>query len=46
MSHINRYPERMKMRQKESKLTLTISNVRTVEEAIKLLSELELRGAL
>jgi transcription-repair coupling factor (superfamily II helicase) len=38
MSHINRFPERMKMRQKESKLTLTISNVRTVEEAIKLLN--------
>jgi transcription-repair coupling factor (superfamily II helicase) len=38
MSHINRFPEKMKMRQKESKLTLTISNVRTVEEAIKILN--------
>lgn len=38
MSHINRFPERMKMRQKDTKLTLTISNVRTVEEAIKILN--------
>jgi transcription-repair coupling factor (superfamily II helicase) len=38
MAHINRFPERMKMRQKESKLTLTISNVRSVEEAIRILN--------
>jgi transcription-repair coupling factor (superfamily II helicase) len=43
MSHINKFPDRMKMRQKDSKLTLTISNVRTVGEAIRVLSELELR---
>jgi transcription-repair coupling factor (superfamily II helicase) len=38
MSHINRNPERMKMRQREAKLTLTIANVRTVEGAIRLLN--------
>ena len=39
MTRINRYPERMKMRQKDSKLTLTISNVKNVSEAIKVIGE-------
>jgi transcription-repair coupling factor (superfamily II helicase) len=38
MSHINSRPDRMKMRQRDSKLSLTIANVRTVEGAIKILS--------
>jgi transcription-repair coupling factor (superfamily II helicase) len=38
MSHINRFPDRMKMRQRDAKLSLTIANVRTVEGAIKILS--------
>jgi transcription-repair coupling factor (superfamily II helicase) len=38
MSHINRFPQRMKVKQKESKLSLTISEVRTVEEAIRCLN--------
>jgi transcription-repair coupling factor (superfamily II helicase) len=38
MSHINRFPDRMKMRQRESKLSLTISDVKSVEVAIKLLN--------
>jgi len=38
MSHINRFPDRMKMRQREAKLSLTIANVRTVEGAIKILT--------
>jgi transcription-repair coupling factor (superfamily II helicase) len=37
MSHINSRPDRMKMRQREAKLSLTIANVRTVEGAIKIL---------
>ena len=38
MSHINRFPQRMKVKQKESKLSLTISDVKTVDEAIMLLN--------
>jgi len=38
MSHINRFPQRMKVKQKESKLSLTITDVGTVHEAIFILS--------
>jgi transcription-repair coupling factor (superfamily II helicase) len=38
MSHINRFPQRMKVKQKESKLSLTIADVKTVDEAITLLN--------
>lgn len=38
MSHINRAPQRMKVKQKESKLSLTISDVSSVEEAITCLN--------
>jgi transcription-repair coupling factor (superfamily II helicase) len=41
MSHINRFPDRMKMRQKDSKLSLTINNIGSVGEAIKILEGFE-----
>ncbi|HVN59071.1 MAG TPA: transcription-repair coupling factor [Bacteroidales bacterium] len=39
MAHINRHPEKMKMRQKDSRLSLTISGVKSVDEAIKAIKE-------
>jgi transcription-repair coupling factor (superfamily II helicase) len=37
MAYINRFPARMKVRQKDSKLSLTVSDVPAVEEAIAVL---------
>jgi transcription-repair coupling factor (superfamily II helicase) len=38
MSHINRFPQRMKVKQKESRLSVVISDVVTVKEAIRVLN--------
>lgn len=39
MSHINRNPKRMKVKQKESKLSLTISDIGSVKTAIGVLND-------
>ena len=39
MSHINRNPGRMKVKQKNSKLSLTISDIRSVKTAIEVLND-------
>jgi hypothetical protein len=37
MSHINRNPKKMKVKQKETKLTLSVSEVSSVKSAINIL---------
>jgi transcription-repair coupling factor (superfamily II helicase) len=39
MSHINHNPKRMRVKQKDSKLSLTISDVRSVKTAIEILND-------
>ncbi len=40
ISRINHYPKRMKVKQKDFRLTLTISDVKSIEEAFEILTEL------
>lgn len=39
MSHINRNPQRMKVKQKDSKLSLTISDIKSVRSAIEIMND-------
>ena len=40
MNYVNRKPDRMNMKQKASKLSLTITEVKSVKSAIRLLNDI------
>jgi hypothetical protein len=40
MNYVNRHPKQMAVKQKESKLSLTVSNVTSVKSAISILKEI------